>query len=131
MKSLVPLIIILLTGCVSKPFEPTPLIYDHALTTASPSLTKIRVHRIAQFSGSALGDNCPLILKVDEREVAGLQQNQYIDMYLPRGSHTLSVRFKCALTAWKKSLDINADGTYQEYKTETGAAGQYRMWQEK
>lgn len=131
MKALVLLIIVLLSGCAAKPFEQTPLIYNQELTTASPSLTKIRVHRIVQLSGSGLGDNCPLILKVDGKEAAGLQQNQYVDLYVPNGTHLLSVRFKCALTAWRKSLDINADGTYQEYKTETGAAGQYRMWQVK
>ncbi|MGK0735818.1 hypothetical protein ACSFCT_03365 [Yokenella regensburgei] len=131
MKALVPLIILLLAGCVSKPFEITPTIYNHELTTESPGLTKVRVHRVEQLSGSALGDDCPLVLKVDEKEIAGLQQNQYIDVYVPNGNHSLSVRFKCALTSWKKSLNVNADGTYQEYKTETGAAGQYRMWRVK
>lgn len=124
-------IIALLTGCASKPFEKTPLIYNPEVTTASSSLTQIRVHRAVQLSGSGLGEDCPLIIKVDENEVAGLQQNQYVDVYLSNGSHTLSVRFKCALTAWNKSLDINVDGAYQEYKTEMGAAGQYRIWQVK
>lgn len=122
---------IILAGCASKPFEATTAIYDSSLLSTAPDATKIRVHRIEQLSGSALGENCPLVLKVDEKEVAGLQQNQFVDIYLPEGKHTLSVRFKCALTAWRKSLDIYASGQYQEYKTETGAAGQYRMWQVK
>ena len=121
----------LLAGCTSKPFEVTNTIYDSSLLNNTPDSTKIRVHRVEQLSGSALGEDCPLILKVDEKEVAGLQQNQFVDIYLPKGKHTLSVRFKCALTAWRKSLDINSNGEYQEYKTETGAAGQYRMWQVK
>lgn len=121
----------LLAGCASKPFEATNTIYDSSLLNNTPDSTKIRVHRVEQLSGSALGEDCPLILKVDDKEVVGLQQNQFVDIYLPKGKHTLSVRFKCAFTAWRKSLDIIANGEYQEYKTETGAAGQYRMWQVK
>lgn len=131
MKALIPLFVILMTGCVSKPFEKTPTIYNQELTTESPELTKVRVHRVEQLSGVALGEECPLVLKVDEKEVAGLQQNQYVDVFVPKGIHSFSVRFKCALTAWRKSLDVNADGSYQEYKTETGAAGQYRIWRVK
>lgn len=131
MKIVVPFIIVFLVGCASKPFEKTPLIYDQELTTESPALTKIRVHRVVQISGAGLGESCPLVLKVDEKEVAGLQQNQYIDVYVPEGEHLFSVRFKCALTEWRKSISIKASGVYQEYQTETGAAGQYRMWQVK
>lgn len=118
-------------SCTSKPFEATTAIYNSSLLNTVPDATKVRVHRIEQLSGSALGQDCPLVLKIDEKEVAGLQQNQFVDIYLPEGKHTLSVRFKCALTAWRKSLDIYANGQYQEYKTETGVAGQYRMWQVK
>lgn len=118
-----------LFGCASKPFEATKTIYDPSLLTNEPNTTKVRVHRVEQLSGSALGENCPLVLKVDEKEVAGIQQNQFIDLYLHAGKHTLSVRFKCAFTAWRKSLEIEVDGKYQEYRTETGSAGQYRMWQ--
>lgn len=121
----------MLAGCVSKPFEATDVIYDSTFLNNTPDSTKVRVHRIEQLSGAALGKDCPLVLKVDGKEVAGLKQNQFVDIYLPEGKHNLSVRFKCALTAWRKSLDIIANGEYQEYKTETGAAGQYRMWQVK
>lgn len=120
-----------LGGCAAKPFEATKSVYDPTYTTAHADLTQVRVHRVSQLSGSALGESCPLVLKVDSKEVAGLQQNQYIDLYLPPGPHTLSVRFKCAITAWRKSISLDANGKYQEYETETGAAGQYRMWQTK
>lgn len=125
------LIIFALFGCASKPYEAASIIYDSSLLNNKTGATKVRVHRIQQLSGSGLGEKCPLVLKVDEKEVAGLQQNQYVDVYLPNGNHKLSVRFKCALTEWRKSLSIIADGHYQEYQTETGAAGQYRMWQVK
>lgn len=121
--------VIILVGCASKPFEATNTIYDSSMLTKASNTSKIRIHRVEQISGSALGDDCPLVLKVDEKEVAGLQQNQFIDVYLPSGKHTLSVKFKCALTAWRKSLDIIVNGEYREYQTETGFAGQYRIWQ--
>lgn len=121
----------LLAGCVNKPYEPTPTIYSQKYVYRSDEQTKIRVHRIQQFTGSGLGENCPLILKVDNTEVAGLQQNQYIDLYLSKGSHDLSVRFSCALTQWRKTLTVVADGHYQEIQTEQGVAGQYRMWRVK
>lgn len=130
-KIFLSLIIVILFGCASKPYEATSIIYDSSFINDKIGATKVRIHRIQQLSGSALGENCPLVLKVDEKEVAGLHQNQYVDVYLPNGEHKISVRFKCALTEWRKSLSIIADGHYQEYQTETGAAGQYRMWRVK
>ncbi|WP_410699988.1 hypothetical protein [Citrobacter farmeri] len=125
------LVIFVLSGCTSRPYVPTDIVYDSSFLNSKTGATKVRVHRVQQLSGSGLGDSCPLVLKIDEKEVAGLQQNQYVDVYLPNGEHTLSVRFKCALTKWRKSLSIIANGHYQEYQTETGAAGQYRLWQVK
>lgn len=130
-KIFLSLIIVILFGCASKPYEETSIIYDSSFINDKTGAAKVRIHRIQQLSGSGLGENCPLVLKVDEKEVAGLLQNQYVDVYLPNGEHKLSVRFKCALTEWRKSLSIIADGHYQEYQTETGAAGQYRMWRVK
>lgn len=124
-------LVIGLTGCAAKPYEATSTIYDTNLTTVKGNLTHVRVHRASQLTGSGLGKGCPLVLKVDEKEIAGLQQNQYVDFYLPQGEHTLSVKFKCAITEWRKSLQLIADGKPKEYETEIGAAGQYRMWQTK
>lgn len=111
-----------------KIFESTNIIYDASFSSKVPNATKIRIHRIEQLSGATLGNDCPLVLKVDGIEVAGLQQNQFIDVYLPEVNHKLSVRFKCALTAWLKSVEVNADGELQEYKTKIGATGQYQIW---
>lgn len=129
MKNIILLSALVLAGCASKPYEPTKTVYKPSITIQKNGATQVRVHRAKQVSGSALGESCPLVLRVDDIEVAGLQQNQYVDLYLPSGKHTLSVRFKCALTEWRKSVVLEANGTYQEYETETGAAGQYRMWQ--
>ena len=117
----------LLVGCANKPYEPTSTIYSQKYTSHSDERTKIRVHRVQQLTGAGLGEKCPLILKVDNTEVAGLQQNQFVDLYLNNGTHNLSVRFSCALTQWRKTLTVVADGQYQEIQTEQGAAGQYRM----
>ncbi|MCX3082843.1 hypothetical protein OPI34_27855 [Klebsiella michiganensis] len=122
------LAILTVTGCTVKPYESTQNIYDKSYITPGTNSTQVRIHRVQQLTGSGLGEECPLVLKVDEKEVAGLQQNQFVDIYLPHGKHTLSVRFKCALTTWKKSVELIADGKYQEYETEVGSVGQYRMW---
>lgn len=116
-----------LSACSARPFEQTSTIYDSKYLLENPILTQVRVHRVKQLSGSALGEDCPLVVKVDNEEIAGLQQNQYIDLYLPSGKHTISIRFKCALTAWRRSVELNADGNYQEYSAESGSVGQYSM----
>lgn len=121
----------LLVGCANKPYEPTPTIYSQKYVAQSENKTKIRVYRVQQLTGAGLGESCPLVLKIDNIEVAGLQQNQYIDLYLNNGEHDLSVRFSCAFTQWRKTLTVIADGQYQEIQTEQGAAGQYRMWRVK
>ncbi len=120
-----------LTGCATKPYEVTHTIYDTNLTTVKENSTHVRVHRASQLTGAGLGEGCPLVLKVDENEIAGLQQNQYVDFYLPQGEHIISVKFKCAITEWRKSVQLIADGKPKEYETEIGAAGQYRLWQTK
>lgn len=130
-KLLIALCLIGMAGCAAKPYEATSTIYDPNFTSKKPDTTNIRVHRAKQITGAGLGDDCPLVLKVDQEEVAGLQQNQYIDLHLQPGRHTLSVRFKCAVTEWRKSVELEANGFYQEYETETGAAGQYRIWRTK
>lgn len=130
-KLLLLVSVVLISSCSSAPFEHTKNIYDAKYLKPDSETSHVRVHRVSQVSGSALGESCPLVLKVDNTETVGLQQNQYVDLYLPNGNHTLSVRFKCALTAWKKSVDLLANGNYQEYATETGAVGQYRMWRVK
>jgi hypothetical protein len=121
----------LIIGCADKPYEPTPTIYDASYTEQSADKTKVRVHREQQLAGSGLGKGCPLVLKVDSIAVAGLQQNQYVDLYLANGQHDLSVRFSCAITEWRKSLSIIADGQGQEIRVAQGSVGQYRMWRVK
>ncbi|HGY1289457.1 TPA: hypothetical protein ACNUZJ_004238 [Raoultella ornithinolytica] len=132
MKKIILLLCITsLFACSSNPFEETKTLYSSEYKNPSSNSTQIRVHRVSQLSGAALGEDCPLVLKVDDKEIAGLQRNQFVDLYVPNGHHNLSVKFKCALTSWRKSLELDATGDYQEYKTEIGAVGQYRMWRVK
>ncbi|WP_139810732.1 hypothetical protein [Pantoea rwandensis] len=126
-KIIVASALMFISACSSNPFEKTDTIYDSHLLNKNQNTTHIRVHRVSQITGSALGSDCPLVLKVDEVETVGLQQNQYVDLYLSSGDHILSIRFKCALTAWRKSINLTANGKYQEYSAESGSAGQYRM----
>ncbi|EKN3726536.1 hypothetical protein ACS78O_21580 [Yersinia enterocolitica] len=130
-KLIIALAVFVLAGCANKPYEQTTNVIEPKLTTKKADSTQIRIHRVSQISGSGLGEGCPLVVSVDNTEAAGLQQNQYVDLFLDKGNHTVKVRFSCALTGWSKSLDIVADGSYQEYETETGMAGQYRMWRTK
>ncbi|TCB98146.1 hypothetical protein E0L21_22525 [Kosakonia quasisacchari] len=128
-KILLSFSLIVLSACADRPFESTQVIYNESFIKPGAATSQIRVHRVKQLTGSALGDDCPLIVSVDGIEAAGLQQNQYVDLYLKNGNHSISVRFKCALTSWKKSLNILADGSYAEYQAESGGVGQYRLWQ--
>lgn len=60
-------------------------------------------------------------------------KNQFVTAYLNNGPHKLKVSNDCnALSmGMRKTLDVNADGQDQEYITEVGMWGQYRMWREK
>lgn len=122
-------LVIVLAACAERPYVPTSTIYNSAFFTQSNDATHVRVHRIKQLTGAGLGEDCPLVLKIDGTEVAGLQQNQYLDFYLSKGEHNISIRLSCALTEWRKSLTLIADGEYQEYQAELGSAGQYRLSQ--
>ncbi|WP_074823715.1 hypothetical protein [Pragia fontium] len=132
MKKLFLLIAVMMgIACTARPYTAAHETYDSRYLVENKSKTHVRIHRVNQISGSGLPDDCPLVLKVDGIDVVGLQQNQFVDLYLPNGEHSLSVKFKCALTEWKKSVTLVADGATQEYETEIGVAGQYRMWRTK
>ncbi|VEJ54649.1 hypothetical protein [Pragia fontium] len=130
-KLLLLLAVVMVMACTARPYMSAHETYDSRYLVQNKSKTHVRIHRVNQISGSGLPDDCPLVLKVDGIDVVGLQQNQFVDLYLPNGEYSLSVRFKCALTEWKKSVTLVADGVPQVYETETGASGQYRMWRAK
>jgi len=119
---------LVMAGCSSGPYEPTQQVLQ-AYTTQKPNTTKIRVHRKPQLSGSILDESCPLIVYVDNKEAAGLQKNQYVDLYLPNGVHSLKVKFSCAITPIDKAMTIELDGTPQTFETalNTNAAERYSL----
>ncbi len=76
---------------------------------------------------------CKFLIAIDDKEVALLRQNQFVTAYLNNGPHKIRVSNECNVLSMgmRKSLDLIADGTPQEYVAELGFWGQYRMWRAK
>ncbi|EIC85433.1 hypothetical protein [Serratia sp. M24T3] len=117
---------LVLAGCSAGPYEPTQQVLQ-AYASQKPGTTKIRVHRQPQIAGSILDESCPLIVYMDNKEVAGLQKNQYADLYVPNGTHSLKVKFSCAITPLDKAMTIQLDGTPQTYETGLNSAQRYSL----
>ncbi|WP_328803085.1 hypothetical protein [Rouxiella aceris] len=117
---------LVLAACSSGPYAPSQQILQ-AYTVNKPGTTKIRVHRLPQLSGSLLDESCPLIVYIDNKEAAGLQKNQYADLYVPNGIHSLKVKFSCAITPMDKALTINLEGTAQSYETALNTTERYSL----
>ncbi len=115
-----------LAGCSAGAYEPTKQVLQ-AYESPKPDTTKIRVHRQPQLAGSFFDESCPLIVYVDNKEVAGLQKNQYADLYVPNGTHSLKVKFSCAITSLDKATTIQLDGTPQTYETALNSAQRYSL----
>ncbi|MFP1762322.1 hypothetical protein [Lonsdalea quercina] len=92
--------------------------------------TKVTVTRNKQFIGSGSGGLCKFVVAVDGKEIALLRQNQYVTAYLNNGLHKLRVSNECSVASMgmRRTVDVFADGTEQEYLTEVGIWGQYRLW---
>ncbi|EKN4881412.1 hypothetical protein DVQ40_19475 [Yersinia enterocolitica] len=135
MKIILTLMLVIgLAGC-AKPYGPAEIILNQQLVTPNVSepQTKITVTRLKQFTGGINGGVCKFIINIDGDDVALLRQNQFITAYIKNGTHKLQVSNDCGTLSMgmRKTLDIIADGTTQEYVTETGMWGQYRMWRTK
>ncbi len=76
---------------------------------------------------------CKFLVSIDENDVALLKQNQFVTAYIKNGPHKLKVSNECNVLSMgmRKTLDLIADGTDQEYIAENGFWGQYRMWRSK
>lgn len=133
-KLFLGLAVIVLAGC-ARPYGPADTILNQEIVTPKNDIqqTKVTVTRNKQFIGGGSGGMCKFIVAIDDRDVALLRQNQYVTAYLNNGLHKLRVSNDCSVMSMgmRKSLDILVDGTPQEYMTEVGAWGQYRMWQVK
>lgn len=135
MKKLVlALAVLTLAGC-ARPYGPADKILDNQIVTPSPSeqQTKVTITRQKQFIGNMSGGKCKFLISIDDSEVALLRQNQFVTTYLKNGPHKLRVSNDCSVLTMgmRKTLDITADGTDQEYVAEVGFWGQYRMWRTK
>lgn len=73
---------------------------------------------------------CKFLVSIDDEDIALLRQNQFVTAYIDNGLHKLRVSNECNVLSMgmRKTLDIVADGSEQEYVTEIGFWGQYRMW---
>ncbi|WP_182059260.1 hypothetical protein [Pantoea sp. ME81] len=133
-KALIALAVLTLAGC-ARPYGSADTIINQQMVTpdASKKQTSVTVTRLKQFIGSASGGTCKFVVNVDGQDVAMLRQNQFVTAYLENGLHKLRVSNDCSVMSlgMRKSLDIVADGTPQEYATEVGFWGQYRMWRTK
>lgn len=121
-----------LSGCV-RPYGPAETVINKQITTPQTDKpqTIVTITRNKQFIGGGSGGMCRFLLQVDGVDVAKLRQNQFLTAYLNNGPHTLRVTNECFTWGMRKTLNINTDGTPQEYLTENGFWGQFRLWQVK
>ncbi len=130
-KLLIACAVLTLAGC-ARPYGPADTVINQQLVTPDPSKpqTKVTVTRLKQFIGGGSGGTCKFVINIDNQDVAMLRQNQFVTAYLANGLHKLKVSNDCTVLSMgmRKSLDIVADGSPQEYATEVGFWGQYRMW---
>ncbi|EAA9301822.1 hypothetical protein BHZ80_19205 [Salmonella enterica] len=125
---------VLLTAC-ARPYGPAEKVIDTQIVQPQSGVeqTKITVTRNKQFIGSAAGGLCKFLVSIDGSEVALLRQNQFVTAYIKNGPHKLKVSNECEKLSMgmRKSLDLMADGSPQEYVAENGFWGQYRLWRVK
>lgn len=128
------LAVLALAGC-ARPYGPADKTINQQLVTpnSAEQQTKVTVTRGKQFIGSMSGGICKFVITVDETDVALLRQNQFVTTYLKNGPHKLRVSNDCSVLSMgmRKTLDLVADGTPQEYTAEVGFWGQYRLWRTK
>ena len=130
-KAILALAVLTLAGC-ARNYGPADTILDRQVVTpdAAQQQTKVTVTRAKQFIGGGSGGLCKFLVAIDGKDVALLRQNQFVTAYLNNGSHNIRVSNECNVLTMgmRKSLDLVADGTPQEYVAEVGFWGQYRMW---
>ena len=133
-KITLALAVLTLAGC-ARPYGQAEKILNQEMVTpkSDTQQTKVTVTRNKQFIGGGRGGMCKFLVAIDGKDVALLRQNQFVTAYLANGPHKLRVSNECNVLSMgmRKTLDLVADGTPQEYLTEVGFWGQYRMWQVK
>lgn len=143
-KTFIALAVLMLAGCAKNPYQAAPqVIKADVITQIDPSLkaevdpeadkgkTRVRLHRADQWTLVPFERTCPLYVRVDNKVVAALQFNEYVDLNLINGKRDVKVSLACTLTGRSAEAVINADGTAQEYETDSGWYGQLRLWRTK
>lgn len=133
-KIVLVLAVLTLAGC-ARPYGPAEKVLNEQMVVPNPAekQTKVTITRLKQFIGGGSGGVCKFLVSIDNKDVALLRQNQFVTAYLENGSHSLKVSNECHVMSlgMRKTLNIITDGTPQDYVTEIGFWGQYRMWQTK
>ena len=143
-KTFIALAVLMLAGCAKNPYQAAPqVIKADVITQTDPRLkaevdpeadkgkTRVRLHRADQCTLVPFERTCPLYVRVDNKVVAALQFNEYVDLNLINGKRDVKVSLACTLTGRSAEAVINADGTAQEYETDSGWYGQLRLWRTK
>lgn len=143
-KKFIALAVLVLAGCAKNPYQAAPqVIQADVIMPSEPNdkaqsqpevekgKTRVRLHRADQWTLVPFERTCPLYVRVDNKVVAALQFNEYVDLKLTNGKRNVKVSLACTLTGRSAEAVINADGTPQEYETESGWYGQQRLWRTK
>lgn len=150
-KTFIALAVLLAAGCSGKnPYQPAPQVLQSAVVTESQTnktqspeqdkadqvkaeqgKTIVRLHRMDQWTVIPFERTCPLYVRVDGKLVAALQFNEYVDLSLVNGQRKVKVSLACTMTGRSAEEIIDANGTHQEYETDSGWYGQLRLWRTK
>jgi len=143
-KTYIALAVLLLAGCAKNPYQSAPQVNKHYVVAQSDSgtaestpvkaeqgKTRVRLHRADQWTLVPFERTCPLFVRVDDKIVAALQFNEYVDLNLTNGKRDVKVSLACTLTGRSATTQIDANGTPQEYETDSGWYGQLRLWRTK
>ncbi|GBU12606.1 hypothetical protein AwEntero_12070 [Enterobacterales bacterium] len=150
-KTFIALAVLLVAGCSGKnPYQPAAQALQSAVVTQSQTNktqspeqdkadqasaeqgnTIVRLHRADQWSVIPFERTCPLYVRVDGKLVAALQFNEYVDLRLVNGQRKVKVSLACTMTGRSAEAVIDANGTHQEYETDSNWYGQQRLWRTK
>ncbi|GAB2954024.1 hypothetical protein [Hafnia psychrotolerans] len=150
-RTFIALVVFLAAGCSGKnPYQPAPQVLNGAVVTesqtnktqspeqnktdqdkATQGKTIVRLHRMDQWTLVPFERTCPLYVRVDGQLVAALQFNEYVDLRLINGQRNIRVSLACTMTGRSASAVVDANGTRQEYETDSGWYGQLRLWRTK
>lgn len=138
-RTFIALAVVLVAGCSGKnPYQAAPQVNKNYVVTESQNAdktpvqpeqgkTRVRIHRADQWTLVPFERTCPLFVRVDGKLAAALQFNEYVDLNLINGKREVKVSLACTLTGRSAETEIDANGTPQDYETDSGWYGQLRL----